>query len=57
MAQTKMMVKCKDCGEEFEVTEGEQSWYAERGWDMPKRCKPCREVAKNKHKQQTHEKS
>ncbi|MEG1543056.1 MAG: zinc-ribbon domain containing protein [Tannerellaceae bacterium] len=56
MAQTKMMVKCKDCGEEFEVTEGEQAWYAERGWDIPKRCKACREVAKNKHKQ-THEKS
>lgn len=53
----KMMLTCKDCGKEFEVTEGEQSWYAERGWDVPKRCKPCREVAKAKNKTKHTEKN
>ena len=53
----KMILKCKDCGEEFEVTEGEQAWYAERGWEIPKRCKTCRVAAKNKHKTKTTDKN
>lgn len=46
-----MTKKCKDCGAEFEVTEGEQNWYAKKGWELPLRCKACREVARNKRKQ------
>ena len=53
----KMVLKCKDCGEEFEVTEGEQAWYAERRWVVPKRCKKCREIAKGKRKTKRPEKS
>ncbi len=45
-----MTLKCKDCGAEFEITEGEQNWYAKKGWELPKRCKACREVARNKRK-------
>ena len=34
---------CKDCGEEFVFTSGEQEFYAERGFqNEPQRCKPCR---------------
>lgn len=41
-----MVIKCRDCGTEFAVDEKEQAWYAERGLQIPKRCKPCREKRK-----------
>jgi DNA replicative helicase MCM subunit Mcm2 (Cdc46/Mcm family) len=34
---------CKDCGNEFVFTEGEQQFYAEKGFtNEPTRCKECR---------------
>lgn len=34
---------CKDCGNEFVFTAGEQEFYAEKGFDNePVRCKDCR---------------
>jgi hypothetical protein len=42
---------CKDCGTEFVFTEGEQAFYAEKGFENePQRCKECR-IAR---KQQRH---
>lgn len=41
-----MVIKCKDCGAEFKLEEKEISWYAKRGWEIPKRCKACREKRK-----------
>jgi len=41
-------LKCKDCGEEFIFTAGEQEFYAEKGlMNEPQRCKPCRDARKN----------
>ena len=40
-------VKCCDCGEEFTFTAGEQEFFSERGYSIPKRCKPCRDAKKN----------
>ena len=41
-------LNCKDCGAEFVFTEGEQAFYAEKGFtNEPTRCKPCRDVRKN----------
>ena len=38
---------CKDCGAEFVFTEGEQAFYAEKGFtNEPKRCKACRDKRK-----------
>ncbi len=37
-----VMVKCVDCGAEFEFTTREQMFYQENGWDAPRRCKTCR---------------
>ena len=37
---------CRDCGQEFLFTEGEQSFYTERGYSEPSRCKPCRQARK-----------
>ncbi len=34
---------CKDCGNEFVFTAGEQEFYAEKGFENePLRCKDCR---------------
>ncbi|MBQ8896063.1 MAG: zinc-ribbon domain containing protein [Clostridia bacterium] len=38
---------CKDCGNEFVFTAGEQEFYAERGFqNEPQRCKACRDARK-----------
>lgn len=38
---------CKDCGGEFVFTEGEQQFYAEKGFtNEPTRCKECRAAKK-----------
>lgn len=41
-----MKQTCKQCGKEFELTQGEISFYESKGLDLPKRCKECREVNK-----------
>ena len=39
---------CKDCGQEFVFTAGEQEFYASRGFEnQPQRCKACRDARKN----------
>ncbi|WP_372999982.1 zinc-ribbon domain containing protein [Lutispora sp.] len=46
MFQDKTLV-CKDCGEEFVFTAGEQEFYAEKGFqNEPARCKDCRTARK-----------
>ncbi len=40
-------ITCKDCGEDFVFTEGEQQFYAEKGFENePIRCKKCRDARK-----------
>ncbi|MCQ2815078.1 MAG: zinc-ribbon domain-containing protein [Bacilli bacterium] len=39
---------CVECGKEFTFTEGEQAFYAEKGFQEPKRCKECRQKAKER---------
>ena len=54
MTLTDKTVKCRECQEEFVFTVGEQEFYAERGFlnqetgeiQEPKKCKPCRDAAK-----------
>ena len=42
MYQDKTLI-CKDCGNEFTFTAGEQEFYAEKGFENePVRCKDCR---------------
>ena len=39
---------CKECGQEFIFTAGEQEFYAEKGFvNEPQRCKACRDACKN----------
>ena len=38
---------CKDCGQTFVFTAGEQEFYAEKGFqNEPQRCKECRGARK-----------
>lgn len=41
---------CKDCGKIFGITNGENEWYKNRGWDLPIRCKDCRKKRKGQNK-------
>jgi CxxC-x17-CxxC domain-containing protein len=46
MFQDKTLV-CKDCGNEFVFTAGEQEFFAEKGFtNEPQRCKACRSARK-----------
>lgn len=40
---------CRDCGVKFPFTEGEQAFYAEKGFtNQPTRCPDCRRANKAK---------
>ena len=41
-----MQITCSDCGQDFTFTEGEQSFFAERGYSQPRRCQTCRTQGK-----------
>ena len=46
MYEDKTLV-CKECGNEFVFTAGEQEFYAEKGFvNEPQRCKACRDARK-----------
>lgn len=47
MAFENKMLRCVECGVDFEFTANEQAFFVERGLQAPpKRCKPCRKAAK-----------
>lgn len=47
MSEGDKVLKCRDCGEEFAFTAGEQSFYKERGFTHePTRCRRCRDEKK-----------
>ncbi|NLK86737.1 MAG: zinc-binding protein [Clostridiaceae bacterium] len=49
MFEDKTLV-CKDCGQEFVFTAGEQEFYAARGFqNEPGRCKECRSARKSQY--------
>lgn len=42
MAEDKILT-CKDCGQQFPFTVGEQEFYTQKGFqNEPARCAPCR---------------
>ncbi len=49
MFEDKTLV-CKDCGQEFVFTAGEQEFYSARGFqNEPGRCKDCRSSRKSQY--------
>jgi len=45
MAEDQQLM-CSDCGQAFTFTADDQSFFRERGYSTPKRCKPCRQAKK-----------
>ena len=41
-----IILKCRDCLENFEFSKSERAFYNEKGWKNPIRCKKCREKKK-----------
>ncbi len=37
---------CRDCGNQFTFTEGEQDFYSQKGYSEPTRCPDCRAAKK-----------
>jgi len=46
MSQDKELT-CKDCGQSFTFTAGEQEFFQTRGFSEPIRCKTCRDIRKS----------
>lgn len=42
-----IQINCADCNQPFTHSEGEQKFYAEKGFSPPKRCKACRQKRKD----------
>ena len=44
-------LECKECGEAFVFTSGEQEYYRTKGFlEIPQRCKTCRNAKKKREK-------
>lgn len=41
-------IQCIDCSRDFQYTEGEQTFFAEKNLAPPKRCKECRAAKKQR---------
>jgi CxxC-x17-CxxC domain-containing protein len=41
------ILKCRDCGQEFVFTSGEQDFFAQKGFSEPSRCSACRAARKS----------
>ncbi|MDO5040341.1 zinc-ribbon domain-containing protein [Clostridium sp.] len=48
---TDKVIKCRDCGEEFVFSVGEQEFYKEKGFtNEPVRCPACRRAKKEQNR-------
>ncbi len=53
MEKEDIKIVCKDCGQEFLFTVGEQNFYEEKGLEhQPVRCKECRMKKKEQKMQE-----
>ena len=50
------IIICRNCGNEFTFTVGEQKFYEEKGFTAPVRCKECRDKRKAEREKQETEK-
>lgn len=49
------IIVCKNCGNEFTFTVGEQKFFEEKGFTKPVRCKECRNKRKAEKEEKTEE--
>lgn len=48
MSNQDKTLKCRDCGDEFIFTAGEQSFFEQKGFESPSRCTNCRKKKKTR---------
>lgn len=49
MEYSDVTIQCRDCGNDFVFTAGEQAFYAEKGFtNRPSRCQSCRAAYKSR---------
>lgn len=41
-------MRCKDCNDPYYITYAEENWYKIKNFNVPKRCKACRNKRRNK---------
>lgn len=46
--RVKISKNCIDCGRQFEITNNQYDSYNSKGFDIPKRCKSCRDTKNNR---------
>lgn len=46
--QVRMRQVCIDCGQTFDITNNEYEFFESKGYEIPKRCKACRDERKNR---------
>ncbi len=46
------IVKCADCKSNFDLSAGEQAFFAKKGLSEPKRCKACRKKRKEEREKE-----
>lgn len=51
------IIFCIECKSPFKFTSGEQDWYAEKKFVIPKRCPACRAKRKKQRQEQQTESS
>ena len=39
-------ITCMSCGNDFDFSDEDQQFFREKGFEDPKRCKPCRQAIK-----------
>lgn len=45
-------ITCRDCGQPFKFSEKDQQLFSQKGWNPPFRCRPCRNLAKQRRPKQ-----
>ncbi len=43
---TEKQIQCSSCGSDFTFSVEEQEFYQSKGFQEPRKCKPCRDAAK-----------
>lgn len=46
--KVRLRQRCVDCGQQFEITNNQYDSYTNKGFEIPKRCKSCRDAKKNR---------
>ena len=46
MGNKDKVLRCVNCGSQFYFTERDQTFFKQKGWNIPKLCKPCRDKKK-----------